>query len=312
MLSFAPDFIDPDMPRTVYYERFVAALRAHPGYNDSPATADILFPAEDTAVETNWPRYARPETAFTRGGFDLSRHIRYLDRISKSHRRLCVINMHPFIRAPLLMSANPNIIVADVNLLLWERLMNPRTISMPALPVTVGRFDAVEKTILAGFRGVDSHPCRRELAALHDGATILAEIVERQNHIGRLDAISGAVDAAYVSLMARSIFAFVPRGDAEFSYRLLEAMSFGCIPVIVADGLVLPFDRSIPWPEISLHMPETRVAQLPTILSHLAPDRIAAMQHGVRATYARHFANMSGIVQTYLAEIELVLSSFRP
>ena len=38
------------------------------------------------------------------------------------------------------------------------------------------------------------------------------------------------------------MFAFVPRGDALFSYRLLEVMARGAIPVILSDG----WDRGDP------------------------------------------------------------------
>jgi hypothetical protein len=52
------------MPRTVYYERLVDALQRLPGYQAMPSGCDLLFPEDDTSFETNWPRYARPETAF--------------------------------------------------------------------------------------------------------------------------------------------------------------------------------------------------------------------------------------------------------
>ena len=46
-------------------------------------------------------------------------------------------------------------------------------------------------------------------------------------------------------LLSRAKFGFVPRGDAIFSYRLLETMSFGVIPVIIADGWALPFGEHL-------------------------------------------------------------------
>ncbi len=305
----ALDFVDPDMPRTVFYEHVLAALRTQPGFSTTTEGAELLFPAEDTSVETNWPRYARPETAYVRGSFDQARHERYLQRLAATSRRLCLINMHPFIRVPQMMCERPHVITADINLLTWERALNPRTISMPALPVTPGQFDPGAKSILAGFRGVDSHPCRRALAALDNGTTIRAELVARQNHFGRLDATAGLSDPAYTALMAASLFAFVPRGDAEFSYRLLEAMSFGCIPIVIADGLVLPFDRLVPWADISLHMPEAKVADLPAFLSQVSPSRIAAMQRGVVDAYQTHFADMQRIIGALLREVDMIVAS---
>lgn len=38
-------------------------------------------------------------------------------------------------------------------------------------------------------------------------------------------------------------------GWAPWSPRLVEAMVFGCIPVIIADDSILPFTDAIPWEE---------------------------------------------------------------
>ena len=97
--------------------------------------------------------------------------------------------------------------------------------------------------------------------------------------------MAGAKDDSYAELMAASAFAFIPRGDALFSYRLLEAMSYGCIPVILSDNWVLPFDRTIAWTDIALHVPENGVPLLPQLLRAFEPQRIAEIQQAVVGTY---------------------------
>lgn len=303
MIRFSLDHTDGSMPRTVYYKRLVEALTTLPGYQETPTGCDFVFPEEDTSLETNWPRYARPETAYIRGVHDRDRHDRYLNLLALTTSPLCIINMHPFIRVPVRMMNNPNVIVADINLRTWERLLAPRSISMPALPVTVGQYKPELKRVMAGFRGVDSHPCRRELTKLHNGTTIVAELVDRTNHFGRLDADKKLVDPAYVDLMEASIFALVPRGDAEFSYRLLEAMSFGCIPVILSDGLVLPFDRLVPWADFSLHMPESRISELPAFLARMSPERVAVMQSRLGQAYQHYFSSVQHVAAALVEEV---------
>lgn len=300
-------FEDGSMARTIYYDMLSDAVRAHPGFASDPDSADVLFPAEDTAFETNWPRYARPGTAFARGAYDEAAHGSYLGRLATGSRRTCVVNMHPFIRVPLHMASRPHIVVADINLRRWERAINPRTISMPALPFATGTFDPDAKRQMASFRGVASHPCRAALLPLHDGHTIRIELVEPTNHFGRIDALNGVIDTTYRDMLHESIFAIVPRGDAEFSYRLLEVLSFGCIPVIISDGWVPPFDRTIAWDDMALFVPETSIAMLPAILAFMPPDRIASMQRAVLQAYDHHLAGFQQIAATLVAELATVL-----
>jgi hypothetical protein len=299
---------DPAMPRTVYYDLFCSAVRRNSRFVENALAADVCLPAEDIALETNWPRYGNQASAFLRGGFDGDRLNTYVNALSAYEGRLCVVNMHPFVRWPQLMAQRSNVVVADISLACWERLLNPRTISMPALPILSGPCEVTQKSILASFRGIASHPCRESLRAIHDGASIRCEFVDRGNHVGRIDATSGKTDTAYTDLLAASVFAFVPRGDAMFSYRLLEVMSFGCIPVILSDNWVLPFDRTVNWSGIGLHLSEKDIVSLPSMLRALGAQRIASVQQSVVQTYRSRFCNLDAIVETLLRELELCMA----
>ncbi|XP_073525484.1 uncharacterized protein [Phyllobates terribilis] len=88
--------------------------------------------------------------------------------------------------------------------------------------------------------------------------------------------------AGYQSEMARSVFCLCPLGWAPWSPRLVESVALGCVPVIIADGIRLPFPWAIPWPEISLTVPEGDVAQLGEILDHVASTNLSAIQRNLR------------------------------
>ena len=236
---------DASMPRTVYWQLFREALQRNPRYVADPLQADLLFPAEDTALETNWPRYGKQTSAYIRGTLDEQVLLNYLNRIAQGRGPYCVVSMYPSQRLTWAFASMPHVMVADVSLSQWERTLNPRCISMPTLPISLPRAGAkpVPRNILASFRGAPSHPCRQSLARLHDGMRYVCELAPVAQHAGLVDATTGAADAKYVDIMQRSVFAFVPRGDCQFSYRLTEAMAFGCIPVVISDGWLLPFDR---------------------------------------------------------------------
>lgn len=308
---------DDSLPRTEFWQRLLDVLESSA---QAGGEAEVLIPQEDTAIETNWPRYANPRSAYVRGQpHDLSDNgpfHRYVERIAgfareNPHQTVLYVNMHPFIRMPSILGDLHNVIVADVSLSAPERSANPRTISMPALPLVSGDSGSArpQRRILASFQGVNSHPVREQLAQIADGSSIVVNFVERSRHWGRLDATRGSVDSGYAQLLAESIFAFVPRGDALFSYRLAEVMSFGCIPVILSEGWVLPFDRTLPWSEMSLSVDARAISELPRILGSLRGEEIRQCQTRVAEAYRTHFSTLPNMVATMLQEAEHVLAT---
>ena len=54
-------------------------------------------------------------------------------------------------------------------------------------------------------------------------------------------------DFPYSELLTNATFGLVPRGHSRFSYRFLEVLDHGAVPVVVSDGWRLPFDDIIDW-----------------------------------------------------------------
>ncbi|KAE8673000.1 putative beta-1,4-xylosyltransferase IRX10 [Hibiscus syriacus] len=78
--------------------------------------------------------------------------------------------------------------------------------------------------------------------------------------------------------MQRAVFCLCPLGWAPWSPRLVEAVVLGCIPVIIADDIVLPFADAIPWEEIGVFVAEEDVLKLDTILTSILPEVILRKQ----------------------------------
>ncbi|KAL8160101.1 hypothetical protein V2J09_001638 [Rumex salicifolius] len=73
----------------------------------------------------------------------------------------------------------------------------------------------------------------------------------------------------YYEDMQRAVFCLCPLGWAPWSPRLVEAVVFGCIPVVIADDIVLPFADAIPWEEIGVFVEEKDVPNLDSILTSI-------------------------------------------
>lgn len=306
---------NPAIPRTVFHDRLCEAVRRHSWFRDGDGAAMVL-PAEDTAQETNWPRYGARASAYLRGDPPEFRAgsplVEYLNQVAaaaraRPDRRVLVVNMHPFVRLPMLFKPFANVIVADGSLAAFERAANPRTISMPALPIVKPGTAGGERTILASFQGAASHPVRRALAAIDDGRDIRVRLIDPANHVGRIDAVAGRTDASYEELIDRSVFSFVPRGDALFSYRLLEVMARGSIPVILSDGWVLPFDRSVDWPSLSVSVHHDAVDRIPELLRAFTPAEVDRLRTAGADTYRRVFGDLDRIVDALVGEADRIV-----
>lgn len=78
--------------------------------------------------------------------------------------------------------------------------------------------------------------------------------------------------------MLQSKFCICPLGWAPWSPRIVEAVVLGCVPVIVADHIALPFAHVVDWPKISLRVLEKDVHKLDKILDHVTATNLTAIQ----------------------------------
>ncbi|XP_054814078.1 probable glucuronoxylan glucuronosyltransferase IRX7 [Prosopis cineraria] len=84
--------------------------------------------------------------------------------------------------------------------------------------------------------------------------------------------------AGYRSEIARSVFCLCPLGWAPWSPRLVESVALGCVPVIIADGIRLPFGSAVRWGEISVTVAEKDVGRLGEILEEVAATNLSKIQ----------------------------------
>lgn len=85
-------------------------------------------------------------------------------------------------------------------------------------------------------------------------------------------------------LMLRSTFTLVPAGYGQWSFRLMEALNAGSIPVLLADSYVLPFQKKIEWKKLSVRFREESLADLPKLLSSIPKEEIQLMQNHIAAS----------------------------
>lgn len=108
----------------------------------------------------------------------------------------------------------------------------------------------------------------------------------------------------FVDLMIRSKFCLTPRGRRLGSFRFLEAMSFGCIPVIMSDGWVKPFGEIIDWSKSVMQFDEESILLVPDMLRDISSQSISKMRDNLSEVYAEYFSTTERIIVTTLDILE--------
>lgn len=92
----------------------------------------------------------------------------------------------------------------------------------------------------------------------------------------------------YIQHMKSSKFCICPKGYEVNSPRVVEAISYECVPVIISDNFVPPFFEVLNWEAFSVIVAEKDILKLKEILVSIPEEKYLAMQYAVRKVQ-RHF-----------------------
>ncbi|XP_037274398.2 exostosin glycosyltransferase 1 ttv isoform X1 [Rhipicephalus microplus] len=104
----------------------------------------------------------------------------------------------------------------------------------------------------------------------------------------------------YGSLMENATFCLVPRGRRLGSFRFLESLQAGCVPVLLANGWELPFGEALRWEGAALRADERLLLQVPDTLRSMPRRRVHAMRQRSQLLWETYFSSVDKIVLTVL------------
>ncbi|PKU78056.1 putative glycosyltransferase [Dendrobium catenatum] len=93
---------------------------------------------------------------------------------------------------------------------------------------------------------------------------------------------------SYIEHMKSSKFCICPMGFEVNSPRIVEAFYYECVPVIIADNFVLPFEEVLDWSAFSVVVAEKDIPNLKDILLRIPLRKYIRMQQCVKRLQ-RHF-----------------------
>ncbi|KAA8523153.1 hypothetical protein F0562_009576 [Nyssa sinensis] len=92
----------------------------------------------------------------------------------------------------------------------------------------------------------------------------------------------------YIQHMKSSKYCICPKGYEVNSPRVVEAIFYECVPVIISDNFVPPFFEILDWGAFSVIVAEKDIPKLKDILLSISDEKYLEMQLGVRKVQ-QHF-----------------------
>lgn len=92
----------------------------------------------------------------------------------------------------------------------------------------------------------------------------------------------------YIQHMKSSKYCLCPMGFEVNSPRIVEAIYYECVPVIIADNFVLPLSEVLDWSAFSVVVAEKDIPRLKDILLSIPMRKYVAMQNNVKMVQ-KHF-----------------------
>ena len=103
-----------------------------------------------------------------------------------------------------------------------------------------------------------------------------------------------AARVRYMQSLVDSAFVLVPHGDGRWNFRFSEVIGAGAVPVVIADGLTLPYAQLIDWDMACVRISESVLDGMASYRDLLAllpsGGRLRAMQRSVARINERFFA----------------------
>ncbi|KAG0585403.1 hypothetical protein KC19_2G008900 [Ceratodon purpureus] len=163
-----------------------------------------------------------------------------------------------------------------------------------------------------GVGGFRSNPILRKM---HNGDDIIVATTCKQAKLNGVSLRQPEVEAEcekdqliynefkFDDLM-NSTFGLIPAGRGPSSFRLLEVLSAGTIPVVISDNFVLPFDSLIEWRRCLFVFPTSQMQRIVPTLRSLNRKEIELRREYCLFIYRKFFVDDDKIVETTAMALE--------
>ena len=105
---------------------------------------------------------------------------------------------------------------------------------------------------------------------------------------------------SYPGVLADGTFCLILPSQYYGSTLLLDSLMMGCIPVIMMDEYILPFNEVIDWRLISIQLREYQLPDIAKYLSKVSNDEITEKRYHAFHVWKKYFSSINNIVEAIL------------
>jgi hypothetical protein len=168
----------------------------------------------------------------------------------------------------------------------WNVALLPFVLAENAVTNWIDRFRWKERTrdLLFSFSGAISYPQlprdhirggRLKMLCGHGPRHFIGTSRQARERYGR--------NGGFEAMMRRSVFTLGPAGFGRGTFRMIQALRYGSIPIVLSDGYCLPFLSEMPWQDLVLLVTEENIADVPDLARSLSTTEIRERQEAIGA-----------------------------
>ncbi|KAI5071769.1 hypothetical protein GOP47_0014020 [Adiantum capillus-veneris] len=105
--------------------------------------------------------------------------------------------------------------------------------------------------------------------------------------------------------LMNSTFGLAPAGRSSSSYRLIETMSAGAIPVLIADNYVKPFESLIQWHQCMVQIPTAEVGRILHALRGMSREEVERRQKYCLFVYNEYLKDDATLAASIIKSLKL-------
>ncbi|KAG6440777.1 exostosin-2 [Manduca sexta] len=104
----------------------------------------------------------------------------------------------------------------------------------------------------------------------------------------------------YPDVLKEGLFCLMVRSARLTQAILMDIIASQCIPIVISDSVVMPFNSHVDWHRIAMVIPEDNIRNLLKIVHSVSKERRGELYWQLRWVYEKYFASIEKITLTTL------------